>query len=83
MPATNNFNADGKKNENPAQFPDEPLFVQPSREALDEISKTLKQMLLLAELSASDADVDRDSLQKLLDRLKDKIDHISDNMGKA
>jgi len=83
MPTTNHFNADEKKNENPVQFPDEPLVTQPSTEDLDEISRTLKQMLLLAELSASDADVDRNSLQKLLDRLKDKIDHISDNMGSA
>lgn len=48
--------------------------------ALDEIDRTLHQMLLLAELSASDSNVDRQNLQKALERLRDKIDHIADRL---
>ena len=40
--------------------------------ALDEIDRILHQMLLLAELSASDSNVDRQSLQKVLERLQSK-----------
>lgn len=52
--------------------------LEETREALDEIDRTLHQMLLLAELSASDSNVDRDALQKGLDRMRDKIDRIAD-----
>ena len=48
--------------------------------ALDEIDRILHQMLLLAELSASDSNVDRQNLQKVLERLKDKIDAIADRI---
>ncbi len=48
--------------------------------ALDEIDRILRQMLLLAELSASDSDVDRQSLQKVLERLQSKIDAIVDRL---
>lgn len=48
--------------------------------ALDEIDRILHQMLLLAELSASDSSVDRQSLQKVLDRLQNKIDTIADRL---
>ena len=48
--------------------------------ALDEIDRILHQMLLLAELSASDSDVDRQSLQKALERLQAKIDRIADSL---
>ena len=48
--------------------------------ALDEIDRILHQMLLLAELSASDSNVDRQNLQKVLERLKDKIDAIADKI---
>ena len=51
--------------------------------ALDEIDRTLHQMLLLAELSASDSSVDRQSLQKALERLRDKIDRIADRLDSA
>lgn len=50
-------------------------------EALDEIDRILHQMLLLAELSASDMDVDRQRLQKTLERLQDKIDRIADTLS--
>lgn len=48
--------------------------------ALDEIDRILHQMLLLAELSASENNVDRQSLQKVLERLQHKIDAISDRL---
>ena len=51
--------------------------------ALDEIDRILHQMLLLAELSASDSSVDRQSFQKALDRLRDKIDRIADRLDSA
>ena len=51
--------------------------------ALDEIDRILHQMLLLAELSASDSNVDRQSLQRVLERLQDKIDHITDRLDSA
>lgn len=51
--------------------------------ALDEIDRILHQMLLLAELSASDSNVDRQSLQKVLERLQAKIDRIADRLDSA
>ena len=62
--------------ENNAPLPPEELAS-----GLDEISHTLDQMLALAQLSASDLDVDRGALQKTLDRLKDRIDRIADRIG--
>lgn len=49
-------------------------------QALDEIEHTLEQMLALARLSASDLDLDRDALQKTLERLQSRIDRIADNV---
>ncbi len=48
--------------------------------ALDEITSILHRMLALAELSASDLKLDRDLLQKTLDRLKNEIDRIADTL---
>ena len=48
---------------------------------LDEIEKSLHNMLLLAELSASDLEMDRETMQKTLEHLKDKIDHIADELS--
>lgn len=48
--------------------------------SLAEIDRTLDQMLLLAELSASDLNVDRDALQGTLERLQRKINRIADHM---
>lgn len=48
--------------------------------ALAEIERTLDQMLALAELSASDLDVDRDALQRTLERLGQKIDRLADSL---
>ena len=49
-------------------------------QALDEIERTLEQMLTLARLSASDLNVDRAALQKTLERLQRKIDCIADTI---
>lgn len=48
--------------------------------ALAEIERTLDQMLVLAEVSASSLDVDRAALQKTLERLQRKIDRIADHL---
>lgn len=50
-------------------------------EALDRIDRILHQMLLLAEVSASDLNTDRDRLQKVLERLQKKIDRIADSIS--
>ena len=54
--------------------------VQSIDQALDEIERTLEQMLTLARLSASDLNVDRAALQKTLERLQHKIDRIVDTI---
>lgn len=48
--------------------------------ALAEIERTLDQMMVLAQLSASDLNVDRATLQKTLERLQSKIDRIADGL---
>lgn len=47
---------------------------------MDEISHILDQMLVLAELSASDLDLNRDAMQKTLDRLTARIDRVADRI---
>ena len=54
--------------------------VQSIDHALGEIERTLEQMLALAQLSASDLNVDRATLQKTLERLQRKIDRIADTI---
>lgn len=48
--------------------------------ALAEIEHTLNQMLTLARLSATDLNVNRAALQKTLELLQRKIDHIADQL---
>ena len=48
--------------------------------ALAEIQSTLELMLPLAQLSASGLDLDRDALQRTLERLRRKIDRIADGL---
>ena len=62
------------------EFENQPL-PQEVEHALDEIDRILHQMLLLAELSASDSDVDRQSLQKVLERLQNRINTIADRLN--
>lgn len=54
--------------------------IQSIDQALGEIERTLEQMLTLAQLSASDLNVDRAALQKTLERLQRKIDRIADRI---
>ena len=54
--------------------------IQAIDQALGEIERTLEQMLTLAQLSASDLNVDRAALQKTLERLQRKIDRIADTI---
>ena len=54
--------------------------VQSIDQALGEIKHTLEQMLTLAQLSASDLNVDRAALQKTLERLQRKIDRIANTI---
>ena len=49
-------------------------------QALDEIERTLEQMLTQSRLSASDLNVDRAALKKTLERLQRKIDRIADGI---
>lgn len=56
------------------------LLPQDIDSALAEIEHTLDQMLILAQLSASELDVDRGALQKTLERLQRKIDRIADRI---
>ena len=56
-------------------------FPQDVDAALAEIERTLDQMLALAQLSASGLEVDREALQRTLERLQDKIDRIADGLG--
>ena len=54
--------------------------IQAIDQALGEIERTLEQMLTLAQLSASDLNVDRATLQKTLERRQRKIDRIADTI---
>ena len=56
-------------------------FPQEIDAALAEIERTLDQMMVLAQLSASSLDVDRAALQKTLERLQGKIDRIADGLA--
>lgn len=54
--------------------------IQSIDQALGEIERTLEQMLVLAQLSASDLNIDRAALQKTLERLQQKIGRIADTI---
>lgn len=56
------------------------LPLQSVNRALDEIDRILCRMTLLAELSASDLNVDREVLQKIFSYLQDRIDCIADGL---
>ena len=49
--------------------------------ALDEIDRILHQMLMLAELSAGDGEINRPNLQIVLEHLQHKIDRIADRIS--
>ena len=78
MPSTHDFTpTDHNERE---QVSPTPPPVRSVDEALNEIDRILHQMLLLAELSASDGTVDRNSLQRALERLQARIDRIADTI---
>lgn len=56
------------------------LLPQDVVAALDEIDRILRQMLVLSELSAGDGNINRTNLQKVLEHLQKKIDHIADRL---
>ena len=57
-----------------------PQLPQDIDAALAEIERTLDQMLALAQLSASNLNLDRAALQKTLERLQNKINRIADGL---
>ena len=61
-------------------MPENEDLLQHVENALDEIDRSLHQMLMLAELSASNLDTDRAALQKTLERLRGKIDALADTL---
>ena len=61
---------------------DEYVPVQKALDTLDEIDRTLRQMLVLAELSAGDGDINRDTLQIVLEHLQVKIDRAADRLDR-
>ncbi len=61
-------------------MPENEDLLQHVENALDEIDRSLHQMLMLAELSASNLNTDRAALQKTLERLRGKIDAIADTL---
>ena len=57
-----------------------PELPREAMDALDEIDRILHQMLVLAELSAGDGDINRDNLQIVLEHLQVKIDRAADRL---
>lgn len=54
--------------------------IQEVLDTLDEIDHDLHQMLILAELSASDGDINRKNLQTVSEHLKGKINRAADRL---
>ena len=50
--------------------------------ALDEIDRALHQMLMLAELSAGEGNINRENLQKVCEYLKIKINWAADRLDR-
>ena len=59
---------------------EEHVPVQKALDTLDEIDRTLRQMLVLAELSVGNGDINRDNLQIVLEHLQVKIDRAADRL---
>ena len=60
---------------------EEPALSQEVLAALDEIDRILHQMLMLAELSAGDGEINRPNLQIVLEHLQRKIDRIAERIS--
>lgn len=56
--------------------------LQEALDTLDEIDRTLHQMLMLAELSAGDGEMNRENLQTVLEYLQGKIDRAADHLDR-
>ena len=57
-----------------------PELPREAMDALDEIDRILHQMLVLAELSAGEGNVNRTNLQTVLDYLQNKINRAADRL---
>ena len=57
-----------------------PELPREAMDALDEIDRILHQMLVLAELSAGEGNLDRAALQKTLDHMRREIDRLADQI---
>ena len=80
MSFTQDFQSANSDEESPGMTSPASPLGRPYEDALNEIDRILHQMLLLAELSASDGAIDRESLQTVLERLQNKIDRIADRL---
>ena len=59
---------------------EEPALNQEVLAALDEIDRILHQMLVLAELSVGEGNVNRTNLQTVLEYLQNKINRAADRL---
>ena len=57
-----------------------PELPREAMDALDEIDRILHQMLVLAELSAGEGNVNRTNLQTVLEYLQNKINRAADRL---
>ncbi|MCI8878066.1 MAG: hypothetical protein HFF78_03715 [Oscillospiraceae bacterium] len=62
---------------------EEGFSFQDADAALAEIECALERMMLLAQVSSSDLNVDREALQRTLERLQQKIDRIADELEQS
>ena len=59
---------------------EDPNLPQDAQAALDEIDQVLQQMLMLAELSAGEGNIERSNLHRVLKHLQRNIDRIADQL---
>ncbi len=57
-----------------------PELPREAMDALDEIDRILHQMLVLAELSVGEGNVNRTNLQTVLEYLQNKINRAADRL---
>ena len=62
---------------------EEGFSFQDADAALAKIECALERMMLLAQVSSSDLNVDREALQRTLERLQQKIDRIADELEQS
>lgn len=80
MSAFDGFRSPDEHNDGNGKSPHIHQQIQEADQALEKISGTLNHMLALADLSASDGNVDRELLQKVVEHLKKEIDRIADHI---